>query len=59
MLTWTTDMSDIELEIVEPDGKKCNTFNNKTKNGKMSRNFTKGLGRILSLMNQAHPGRPV
>jgi hypothetical protein len=33
ILTWDTDMIDMELHVVEPDGQKCHSFNNHTTNG--------------------------
>jgi len=55
---WDTDMTDVELEIVEPSGEKCYTFNNKTAFGGMiSRNFSHGYGPQEYLLRQAQNGK--
>ena len=35
VLTWDTDMTDLELQVTEPSGEKCYSFHNHTKNGKV------------------------
>jgi len=55
---WDTDMTDVELEIIEPNGEKCYSFHNKTKSGGMlSRNFTHGYGPQEYLIRSAEPGQ--
>eukprot|EP01124_Arcella_intermedia_P021407 TRINITY_DN2998_c0_g1_i4.p1 TRINITY_DN2998_c0_g1~~TRINITY_DN2998_c0_g1_i4.p1 ORF type:complete len:2001 (-),score=648.20 TRINITY_DN2998_c0_g1_i4:83-6085(-) len=55
---WDTDMTDVELEVVEPSGERCYTFNNKTTSGGMiSRNFSHGYGPQEYLLRSAPPGK--
>jgi len=47
VLTWDTDMTDLELIIKEPSGEICNSFHNHTTSGGMlSRDFSGGYGPI-------------
>eukprot|EP01124_Arcella_intermedia_P035783 TRINITY_DN9213_c0_g1_i15.p1 TRINITY_DN9213_c0_g1~~TRINITY_DN9213_c0_g1_i15.p1 ORF type:complete len:760 (-),score=213.36 TRINITY_DN9213_c0_g1_i15:918-2963(-) len=57
-IMWDTDMTDVELEVVEPSGEKCYSFNNKTRNGgMMSRNFSCGHGPQEYLIRSAASGK--
>eukprot|EP01124_Arcella_intermedia_P006115 TRINITY_DN13585_c0_g4_i1.p1 TRINITY_DN13585_c0_g4~~TRINITY_DN13585_c0_g4_i1.p1 ORF type:complete len:508 (-),score=118.96 TRINITY_DN13585_c0_g4_i1:12-1406(-) len=45
VIQWDTDLSDIELHVVEPNDEVCYVFNNKTSNGGLlSKDFTRGYG---------------
>jgi len=56
-IMWDSDMTDVELEVTEPSGEKCTSFNNKTANhGMMSRNFSHGYGPVEYLMRYAQAG---
>jgi len=45
LVLWDTDMTDVELHVVEPSGEECFSLHNKTASGGMlSRDFTKGYG---------------
>jgi len=56
-IMWDTDMTDVELEVLEPSGEKCYSFNNKTSLGGMtSRNFTHGYGPQEYLLRCAQAG---
>jgi len=57
VIQWDTDMTDVELLVMEPNGELCYSFNNKTSNqGIMSRNYTNGYGPQEYLVRQALPG---
>jgi hypothetical protein len=54
---WDTDMSDVELQISEPNGALCYSLCNITQNGGfMSRNFTTGYGPIEYVLKNGQPG---
>jgi len=56
-IMWDTDMTDVELEVLEPSGERCTTFHNKTTSGGMlSRNFSHGYGPMEYLLRHAQPG---
>jgi len=45
VLTWDTDMTDVELHVLEPTGEHCHSFYNQTKNGGMlTKDMSRGLG---------------
>ena len=47
ILNWDTDLSNVELEVIEPNGQVANPFHNLTSNGGMlSKDFTGGYGPI-------------
>jgi len=55
---WDTQMSNVELHVVEPTGEKCYSFNNQTKiGGMMSRDFTNGYGPVEYLLKNAVKGK--
>eukprot|EP01125_Pyxidicula_operculata_P008985 TRINITY_DN296_c0_g4_i1.p1 TRINITY_DN296_c0_g4~~TRINITY_DN296_c0_g4_i1.p1 ORF type:complete len:763 (-),score=218.98 TRINITY_DN296_c0_g4_i1:63-2225(-) len=57
VIIWDTDMTDVELNVTEPSGEKCNSFNNKTESGAMmSRNFSHGYGPVEYLIRNAQVG---
>jgi len=49
---WDTDLTDVELHVIEPSGEEAYSFNNKTASGGfLSRDMTSGFGlRILSFV---------
>jgi len=56
-IMWDTDMTDVELHVIEPSGEKCYSFHNKTTSGGLlSRNFTHGYGPQEYLVRQAQIG---
>jgi len=56
-IVWDTDMTDVELHVIEPSGEECYSFHNKTASGgTMSRNFTHGYGPQEYLVRQAQTG---
>jgi len=56
-IQWDTDMTDVELLVIEPNGECCYSFNNKTSNkGMVSRNFTNGYGPQEYLVRHAVTG---
>ncbi|KAH3761323.1 hypothetical protein Pelo_6830 [Pelomyxa schiedti] len=57
VLTWDTDLSDVELIITEPSGEKSNSFHNHSRfGGLLSRNFSRGYGPVEWMIKQAPPG---
>jgi len=57
-IIWDTDMTDVELEVWEPSGEKCNSFHNKSESGGMiSRNFSHGYGPEEYLARNAQHGK--
>jgi len=57
IVQWDTDMSDVELHVIEPTGEKCYSFHNQTKlGGFLSRDFTGGYGPEEYLLKRAIPG---
>jgi len=57
LVLWDTDMTDVELHVVEPSGEECYSLHNKTANGGMlSRDFTKGYGPEEYLVRTADIG---
>eukprot|EP01122_Echinamoeba_exundans_P015639 TRINITY_DN751_c0_g1_i1.p1 TRINITY_DN751_c0_g1~~TRINITY_DN751_c0_g1_i1.p1 ORF type:complete len:1825 (-),score=361.56 TRINITY_DN751_c0_g1_i1:2120-7570(-) len=57
VISWDTDMTDVELHVVEPSGEKCCPMRNKTSSGGMlSRNFTHGYGPVEYLLKRAPSG---
>jgi len=57
-LTWATDLTDVDLYIVEPNGEVCYSFCNHSRNGgMMSRDFTEGYGPIEYLLKRAMKGK--
>jgi len=59
-IQWDTDMTDVELLVIEPNGEHCDSFNNKTSNNSMlSRNFTNGYGPQEYLVRNALLGEYV
>lgn len=59
LLTWDTDMTDIELHVEEPDGQKCYSFCNHTKNGVWSFVLTPPLVRFFLGFCLVDPSRSV
>lgn len=56
-IQWDTDMTDLELTVVEPSGEKCNSIHNKTASGgMMSRDFTHGYGPVEYLTRYTEGG---
>lgn len=56
-IQWDTDMTDVELTVVEPSGEKCNSIHNKTASGgMMSRDFTHGYGPVEYLTRYTDAG---
>jgi len=57
VLSWDTDMVDLELHVVEPDGQHCHSFHNHTTNGGLlSKDMGGGLGPESYLIRNAPPG---
>ncbi|KAH3764444.1 Vault protein inter-alpha-trypsin domain protein [Pelomyxa schiedti] len=57
VLTWDTNLADVDLIITEPSGETCYSFNNHTRfGGLLSRNFTGGYGPTEYLIKKAPPG---
>jgi len=56
-MTWDTDLTDIDLHVVEPNGEKANFSNNLTKmGGLVSRDFTRGYGPEEYLIRNSEKG---
>jgi len=56
-LSWSSDMSDVELHVIEPNKDHCYSFCNHTCNGGiMTRDFTGGYGPIDYYINKAPRG---
>lgn len=56
-IQWDTDMTDVELSVIEPSGEKCNSIHNKTRSGgMMSRDFTHGYGPVEYLTRYSEDG---
>ncbi|MDH3583914.1 MAG: VIT domain-containing protein [Phycisphaerae bacterium] len=56
-LTWDTDMTDIDLWVVEPTGEKCLYSHNRTAiGGLMSNDMTGGYGPEEYVIRRAYPG---
>eukprot|EP01130_Rhizamoeba_saxonica_P003984 TRINITY_DN1648_c0_g1_i2.p1 TRINITY_DN1648_c0_g1~~TRINITY_DN1648_c0_g1_i2.p1 ORF type:complete len:1848 (-),score=481.97 TRINITY_DN1648_c0_g1_i2:78-5597(-) len=56
-ICWDTDMTDVELHVLEPTGEECYSFHNKTAiGGLLSRDFTHGYGPEEYLLRTALPG---
>jgi hypothetical protein len=57
VLTWDTDMTDMDLWVTEPDGEKCYYSNHLTQTGGiLSDDFTQGYGPEEYLLRHAQPG---
>ncbi|KAH3744454.1 non-muscle actin 6.2 [Pelomyxa schiedti] len=57
VLTWNTDLTDLELIITEPSGEMCSSFNNHSRSGGLiSRNFSGGYGPVEWVLKKAEPG---
>jgi uncharacterized protein YfaP (DUF2135 family) len=57
VISWDTDNSDMDLHVVEPDGKECMYDNPLTSNGgKMSSDFTQGFGPEQYMMKKTIDG---
>ena len=56
-LAWDTDMTDIDLHVIEPTGEKAYYAHNRTKiGGCVSRDFTRGYGPEEYMLKGAFPG---
>eukprot|EP01125_Pyxidicula_operculata_P014937 TRINITY_DN5032_c0_g1_i3.p1 TRINITY_DN5032_c0_g1~~TRINITY_DN5032_c0_g1_i3.p1 ORF type:complete len:1706 (+),score=357.78 TRINITY_DN5032_c0_g1_i3:28-5145(+) len=55
-MSWNVDDLDVELIVEEPDGEIYDAFNNKSENGYLTRNFTRGYGPQDYLIRNAHHG---
>jgi len=56
-IIWDTDMTDVEIHVIEPLGEECYSFHNKTASGGLlSRNFTHGYGPQEYITRQAQMG---
>jgi len=52
VLTWDSDNTNVELEIIEPNNEICNSFQNCTSGGgMMSRDFSGGYGPVGKFQN--------
>ncbi len=57
VLSWDTDLTDIDLWVIEPSGEKCFYSNKQTQmGGLISRDFTQGYGPEEYLLHAAMPG---
>ncbi|KAH3742698.1 Vault protein inter-alpha-trypsin domain protein [Pelomyxa schiedti] len=57
VMQWDTDMTDVELIVIEPNGEKCFSFNNLSKCGALvSKNFSRGYGPTEYIIKKAVPG---
>ena len=57
-MTWDTDLTDIDLWIIEPSGEKCFYSHNRTViGGMMTNDFTRGYGPEVYLIRKAMPGK--
>jgi len=58
VMTWDTDLTDIDLWITEPSTERCNYSHNRTKIGGMiTKDFTRGYGPEIYLIRKAMPGK--
>jgi Ca-activated chloride channel family protein len=57
VMTWDTDMTDMDLWVTEPDGEKCFYGHNRTViGGRISNDFTQGYGPEEYVIHHAMPG---
>lgn len=57
VLTWDTDLTDMDLWVIEPSGEKCYYSNNRTAiGGHLSRDFTDGYGPEEYMLRRAMDG---
>ena len=57
VMTWDSDMTDIDLWVTEPTGEKAFYSHNRTSSGGLvSRDFTEGYGPEVYLIRKARPG---
>ncbi len=58
VMSWDTDMTDMDLHVVEPSGEEAYYSNNRTRiGGLVSRDFTQGYGPEVYLIRRAMKGR--
>ena len=58
VLTWDTDLTDMDLWVVEPSGERCYYFHALTSvGGAITRDFTQGYGPEVYATHRALPGR--
>lgn len=58
VMGWDTDLTDIDLWVVEPSGEKCFYSHNRTTiGGSMTRDFTQGYGPEVYSIRKAMPGK--
>ncbi len=57
VLTWDTDLTDMDLWVIEPSGEKCSYSNNRTTiGGHLSKDFTDGYGPEEYMLKKAMDG---
>eukprot|EP01105_Mastigella_eilhardi_P014311 TRINITY_DN3263_c0_g1_i6.p1 TRINITY_DN3263_c0_g1~~TRINITY_DN3263_c0_g1_i6.p1 ORF type:complete len:1939 (-),score=315.55 TRINITY_DN3263_c0_g1_i6:82-5112(-) len=57
VLTWNTDLSDVELWVEDASGELCYPMHNQTRaGGILSKDFTHGYGPVEFVLKQAPPG---
>lgn len=60
VLGWDTDMTDVDLHVIEPTGEECMYSNRNTRiGGSLSRDFTRGFGPEEYILKKARPGNYV
>lgn len=58
VMGWDTDLTDIDLWVIEPSGEKCYYSHNRTTiGGSMTRDFTQGYGPEVYNIRKAQPGK--
>lgn len=58
VMGWDTDLTDIDLWVIEPSGEKCFYSHNRTTiGGSMTRDFTQGYGPEVYNIRKAMPGK--
>ena len=58
LLTWDTDLTDIDLWVIEPSQERCYYGHNRTTiGGLMTNDFTRGYGPEVYMVRRAMPGK--
>jgi tetratricopeptide (TPR) repeat protein len=57
VLSWDTDLTDVDLWVIEPNGEKCFYSHNRTRmGGRISHDFTQGYGPEEYVLRRGMPG---